>query len=121
VSDWVSAAVEIVLAAFDFLAGHFDTGMQALTLVACAIVIVRAEPAMNRMSRATLMTVRLAFYQLAVAAGAEVVAILVGRVPSWRETLMACGIATLMLCERRIRLLSRVSDRRSALVREAER
>lgn len=93
------------------LSAMMDIAMEAATILACMVIVLRAEPAMNRMTRDTLLTVRLAFYQLAVAAGAEIVAILLGRIPTWREALMACGIAMLMLCERRIRLLSRVSKK----------
>lgn len=86
-----------------------DLILQIATALACAVVVMRAEPALNRMHRQTQLIVRLSFYQLAVSAGAELLAIgAFGYVPSWREMLLASGIATLMLCERRLRYLARV-------------
>ena len=91
-----------------------DLALQIVTVIACAIVVFRVEPALNKMTGGTLMIVRLSFYQLAVGAGAELLAILAfGYVPGLREMVMACGIATLLLCERRIRLLSRSCARRT--------
>jgi hypothetical protein len=89
-----------------------DFILQFSTVAACALIVVRTEPALNRMHRATPLLVRLSFYQLAVAASAEALAVAsFCHVPSWREALLAGGVATLMLCERRIRLISHASRR----------
>lgn len=92
-----------------------DLAFQLSTAVGCLLVFFRAEGAINRMTRQTAMIVRLAFEQLAAAAAAGLVAIAFFRyVPNWHELLMAGGVASLMMCERRIRLLSRDSRRRAA-------
>lgn len=79
--------------------------LQAIVLVAAFVIIVRAEPALNRMSRCTPFMVRAAFHLLALGAAAEIVCIVVGDVPSWPTAIVTAGIAALLICERRLRVL----------------
>ena len=85
-----------------------DLAMQLATGLACAIVLVRTEPALNKMSGGTDFWVRLAFWQMAVACGIELLTmVFYGHIPDWREGLLSGGLAALLLCERRIRYLAR--------------
>lgn len=87
---------------------------QAITAAACLIVIIRSEGAINRMTRATNMLVRLSFMQIAASAVAGLLAIGIGYVPGWREILMSWGVAALMICDRRLRRITSAADRRAA-------
>lgn len=79
--------------------------LQMLVMIASCVVFARAEPAINRMSGHTPHLVALAFVLLAVAAAAEIIAILTGHVPSLSEVLFAAGTAVMLMCERRLRAL----------------
>lgn len=78
--------------------------LQAIVILASVVIIVRAEPALNRTSRCTPFMVRAAFHLLALGAAAEVVCIVVGDVPSWPTALDTAGIAALLICERQLLL-----------------
>ncbi|MDT3735565.1 MAG: hypothetical protein ROZ00_05020 [Denitratisoma sp.] len=80
---------------------------QLLGLALCTIILARAEPAINRMSRDTPRLVRLAFILLAGGAVAGIFAIASGAVPEWHVLMLAAGIAALLVCERRLRILTR--------------
>lgn len=80
---------------------------QILGFVLCAAILARVEPAINRMGRDTPRLVRLAFALLAVGAAAGILAIATGAVPEWHVLILAAGIAALLLCERRLRILTR--------------
>jgi ammonia channel protein AmtB len=80
---------------------------QILGFVLCAAILARAEPAINRMGRDTPRLVRIAFVLLAVGAVAGIFAIAAGAVPEWHALILAAGIAALLLCERRLRILTR--------------
>lgn len=79
--------------------------LQVIVLLAAAVIIIRAEPALNRMSRGTPFLIRAAFHLLTVGAIAEVIGIAAGDVPSWPAAITTIGAAALLFCERRIRIL----------------
>ena len=79
--------------------------LQAILLLAAVIIIVRAEPALNRMSGCTPFMVRAAFHLLTLGAAAEIVCILMGDIPSWPTAIVTAGVAALLICERRMRVL----------------
>lgn len=83
---------------------------QLLGLVLCALILARAEPAINRMSRDTPSLVRLAFILLVGGAVAGIFAIAGGAVPEWHVLMLAGGIAALLVCERRMRILTRAPN-----------
>src|SRR5574337_424453 len=79
-------------------AAMMDLILQIATALACAVVVMRAEPALNRMHRQTQLIVRLSFYQLAVSAGAELLAIgAFAYVPSWREMLLTSPVGLALI------------------------
>ena len=79
--------------------------LQALVVLAAVVIVVRAEPALNRMSRCTPFMIRASFHLLTLGAAAEIVFILSGEVPSWPTAITTVGVAALLVCERRLRLL----------------
>lgn len=84
-----------------------DSIIQISTGLCCLFILFRTEPALNRMTGGTQMIVRLSFYQIAVSAGAELLAIVAfGYIPGWREGMLSGGLAALLLCERRIHYLA---------------
>lgn len=86
--------------------------LQAIVLVAALVIVVRSEPALNRMSRCTPFMIRASFHLLTVGAIAEIVFILAGDVPSWPTAITSVGVAALLFCERRLRLLCPPTRRR---------
>lgn len=72
---------------------------------ACAVILLRAEPALNRMSPATSTTVRVAMWLLTVGAAAQLLAITMGTIPQWPTVLLELGVACLLYCERRLRVI----------------
>lgn len=88
------------------------TLLQIIVVIASVVVLVRAEPALNRMNRGTPILVRLAFMLLTLGAVANILFVLAGRTPSWSTAIMLAGIAALLFCERRLRLLYPPQQRR---------
>ena len=86
--------------------------LQAIVLVAALVIVVRSGPALNRMSRCTPFMIRASFHLLTVGAIAEIVFILAGDVPSWPTAITSVGVAALLFCERRLRLLCPPTRRR---------
>ena len=84
-----------------------DPIYQGLGIVICLIIIVRTEPAINRMSCRTITLVRLSFVLLAGSAVGAILSIFGGAVPAPSFLLLAAGIAALLFCDRRIRFLTR--------------
>lgn len=85
-----------------------DLLAQGLSVAACVVIIVRAEGAINRMSRCTPFLVRSAFWLLLVgAAGSGMCIVLDGDVPPWPAVFGVWGAALLLFCERRLRYLTR--------------
>lgn len=85
---------------------------QIVVLVSAAIVLVLAEPAINRMSPCSPLLTRLAFHLLAVGAAGNLLWAALGDIPSWPEALIIAGIALLLV---RDRLRPRVSGDRRAV------
>lgn len=86
-----------------------DSFAQVIGIILCLIILVRAEPALNRMGgRAPPRLVRLAFALLATGGVAGIVGIVAGQVPDVSSLILAAGTAALIFCERRIRLLTRI-------------
>lgn len=85
---------------------------QAVVLIASVIIIARSEPAINRMSGCTPMLVRLSFLALTIGAAAEIVSIVTGTPPGWPDTIIISGVAALLLCEKRMRILCPAVPRR---------
>lgn len=84
-----------------------DLLAQLLAIAACVVIVWRAEPVLNRMSRCTPVLVRLAFLLVIVAATSAITMILLGDVPPWPSVLGSIGTAALLFCERRLRYLTR--------------
>lgn len=82
-----------------------DLILQCTALLLAGVMLWRAEPALNRMSRCTPFLVRLAFLLIAVGALALGLSVLSGRVPDVQTVLIAAGVAALLVCERRLRVL----------------
>ena len=72
---------------------------------ACAVILWRAEPALNRMTRATPGPVRVAMWLLTVGAAAQLLAITMGTIPQWPTVLLELGVASMLYCERRLRVI----------------
>lgn len=83
-----------------------DTLANIVTLVACSVILFRAEQANSRMSRSTPLLVRLAFNLLGCAALGGIFYALAGAVPAWLTALLALAVAVLTLCERRVQILT---------------
>lgn len=87
--------------------------LQTIVLVAAVVIILRTEPALNRMSRVTPLLVRSAFHLLTLGAVSEIVFILSGDVPTWSMAILCAGVAVLLICERRLRVLCPPPKRRA--------
>lgn len=85
-----------------------DLLAQVIGTLVALVILVRAEPAISRMGPATPALIRLAFVLLAAGAAWALIAILTGTVPPWPLVVIAAGAAVLLLCDRRIRLLTRL-------------
>lgn len=85
-----------------------DLLAQLVSLVACAVILWRTEPAINLMHRKTTpLLLRLSFWLISIGAFAAILAMLDGAVPPWPAAIGAAGVALLLICERRIRYLAR--------------
>lgn len=73
--------------------------------LACTMILWRAEPALNCMTPGTHFTVRLAMWLLVVGAAAQLLALAMGAVPQWPTVVLELGVACLLYCERRLRVL----------------
>ena len=95
---------------------YANLAAQLIGLVLCILILVRVEPALNRMGRTSPPPiVRAAFALLATGAVAGIFAIFAGQVPDIYVLLIAAGTAALTLCKRRIRLLTRIRQPRKEL------
>ena len=89
------------------------TPAQALGVTLCALILIRAEPAINRMGHLSPpLLVRLAFALLVTGAVAGIIAILAGTVPDPHTLIILAGTAALTFCERRLRILSGTNPRK---------
>ena len=89
-----------------------DLICQTVGLIACGVIIWRAEPALARMSPDTHMAVRLAIWTTMVGAVARVWWIATGGVPDYITVLMLVAFAGLISCERRLQVLTRRTNTR---------
>lgn len=80
--------------------------LRVVVLLASVIVLARSEPALNRMDRDTSLIVRVAFHLLAVGAAAQIVFLVLGDLPSWPTAIVLVGVAGLLICEKRLRILA---------------
>lgn len=81
------------------------TLLTGLALLACAIILWRAEPALARMTPSTPFTVRVAMWLLVVGSAAQLLALAMGISPQAPTVVLELGIACLLYCERRLRVL----------------
>lgn len=82
------------------------TLLQLAMLACCAVILWRADRAIDTMTETTRLIVRIGYCTLAVGAIAQVgVIVLYGDRPSLPALIVAAGIAGLMLGERRIRTI----------------
>lgn len=87
-----------------------DCLAQAITLLACGVIFWRAEPVLNRCHHlSTSLQINVAFYLLTIGPLILGGSVLSGSVPSWPMATLTVGIALLLLCERRVRVLFRSS------------
>lgn len=83
-----------------------DLVLQVATVLASGVILYRAEPALNRMSGQTRIMVRLSMFLLVVGSVAQIGSIvLMGHVPTSPESILFVGVAALLSCERRMRVL----------------
>lgn len=83
---------------------------QMIGLVACSVVIWRVEPALNRMGPGTHDSVRVALWMALLGSIAHIWWILIeNNAPDWLSISALTSFAGLVLCERRIRVLTRRS------------
>jgi len=83
-----------------------DMALQIASAAAAGVIVYRAEPALNRMSRQTHIMIRVSIFLLVIGAVAQIGSIvLAGHVPDAAEALLLTGIAVLLSCERRMRVL----------------
>lgn len=84
-----------------------DLICQTTGLIACGVIVWRAEPALARMSPDTHMAVRLAIWTTMIGAVARIWWIASGGVPDHVTVLMLTAFALLISCERRLQVLTR--------------
>lgn len=90
-----------------------DIALQIVSAGAAGVILYRVEPSLNRMSGHTHIMVRISMFLLVVAATAQLGSVvLFGHIPSASEALLFAGVASLLSCERRMRVLI-PSQRRS--------
>lgn len=87
--------------------------LKLVVLLAAGVIVVRAEPALNRMSRCTPFMIRASFHLLTLGAVAEIVFVVSGDVPTWPTAITTVGVAFLLVCEKRLRILCQ-SPRRTS-------
>lgn len=86
-----------------------DLTLQAMGLVAAAVIFWRVEPVLNIMAPHCRLLVRLAFWLLAVGAAALAVCIVFREyVPPLAFVATVLGVALLLISERRVRALLRL-------------
>lgn len=86
----------------------YPLAAQTLFVIACLLIVWRADTANKRMSRATPLLIRIAFNLLFSGAIACALDTLLGGAPPWQTVLLAWGIAALLFCERRVMVLTRI-------------
>ena len=84
-----------------------DLICQMIGLMACGVIVWRAEPALARMNPDTHLAVRLAIWTTMIGAVAHIWRIASGGVPDYITVLMLVSFALLLSCERRLHVLTR--------------
>lgn len=82
--------------------------MQLIALTASAVILWRTEPAINLMGPRCQLAIRIAFWLLAVGSVALILIITQGYRPKLPVVLVLCGLALLLVNERRIKGLLRM-------------
>lgn len=83
-----------------------ESALQIVSVGACALILSRAEPAVNRMCRGTSILIRVSMVLLTVgSAGMLGTIILFGYTPTVSTTLLILGVAMMLYCERRMRAI----------------
>jgi CHASE2 domain-containing sensor protein len=75
----------------------------ALTILACLVIIVVTEPAINRMTRETPLMLRVGTWLICVGAVGAVVYVALGFDPPWPAVIGCVGVALHLVGERRAR------------------
>lgn len=89
-----------------------DAALQLAAAGASAVILWRAEPALNRMRPGTHLMIRVALYLLVIGAVAQLGGVVLGQVPSLATVIVLAGVAVLMVFERRLRELLPPPDTR---------
>ena len=84
--------------------------LQAVALLASLVIFFRVEPVVNLMGRACRLPVRAAFWLLAVGSAWLMLSITQGYRPPLSVVLTLCGLAVLLVAERRVRGLLRAPE-----------
>lgn len=82
-----------------------DLALKALLLIACSTILMRCEPALNRMSPCTPWAIRYAMLLIALGALLGLFGLLDGGSVNPSTVILASGIAILLMGERRLRHL----------------
>ena len=91
-----------------------DLGLlaQIIAVIACIVIIWRTEPALAHMTSDTHIAVRIAMWLAVVGAVSRVAWVAMGGIPDPITILMLIGMAKLILCERRLSVLTGSRRRR---------
>lgn len=90
-----------------------NTTLNLIGIVIAALILWRAEPALNRMSAETHWMVRYALLLMSAGAMGLLLYIFAGETPSPVTLILAAGIALMLICERRMRYLLPPHHRRN--------
>lgn len=82
-----------------------DLALKLILLIACSAILVRCEPALNRMSPCTPWPIRYALLLIALGALLGIFGLLDGGGTTPATVILATGIAVLLMGERRLRHL----------------
>lgn len=84
------------------------TLLQCVMLLAAGVILWRSETAINLMGPGCRIVTRVAFWLLAVGAVSAMIDIAEGYKPSLADALTSCGLAALLVSERRFKSLLRL-------------
>lgn len=87
--------------------------LQVVVILSAIVIVSRSEPVLNRMGKSTPFMIRASFHLLTIGGIAEIVCVIIGDVPSWSTAIITAGIASLLVCEKRVRLFCRLPRRQS--------
>lgn len=83
-----------------------DLAAQGVAVTACIVIIWRSEPALANMTAGTHFLVRFSMWLAVVGAVARIGWVMLGGVPDPITLVMLIGMAALIVCERRLRVLT---------------